>query len=32
MSEYVETKPGILGAEMMVNISNDGPVTLIMEF
>ena len=32
MNKYVVTKPGIVGAEMMVNISNDGPVTLIMEF
>ena len=32
MNKYVVTKPGIFGAEMMVNISNDGPVTLIMEF
>lgn len=32
MSKYVVTKPGIFGAEMMINISNDGPVTLIMEF
>ena len=32
MSKYVVTKPGIFGAEMMVNISNDGPVTLILEF
>lgn len=32
MNKYVLTKPGIFGAEMMVNISNDGPVTLIMEF
>ena len=32
MSKYVVTKPGIFGAEMMVNISNVGPVTLIMEF
>ena len=31
MNKYVLTKPGIFGAEMMVNISNDGPVTLIME-
>ena len=30
--KYVVTKPGIFGAEMMVNISNDGPITLIMEF
>lgn len=32
MNKYVITKPGIFGAEMMVNISNDGPITLIMEF
>lgn len=32
MNKYVVTKPGIFGAEMMVNISNYGPITLIMEF
>ena len=32
MNKYVVTKPGNFGAEMMVNISNDGPITLIMEF
>ena len=32
MNKYVVTKPGIFGAEMMVNISSDGPITLIMEF
>ena len=32
MNKYVVTKPGIFGEEMMVNISNDGPITLIMEF
>jgi D-tyrosyl-tRNA(Tyr) deacylase len=32
MNKYVVTEPGIFGAEMMVNISNDGPITLIMEF
>ena len=32
MNKYVVTKPGIFGAEMMVNTSNDGPITLIMEF
>ena len=32
MNKYVVTKLGIFGAEMMVNISNDGPITLIMEF
>ena len=32
MNKYVTTKPGVFGAEMMVNILNDGPITLIMEF
>lgn len=32
MNKYVVTKPGVFGAEMMVNILNDGPITLIMEF
>ena len=32
MNKYVVTKPGIFGAEMMVNIENDGPITIIMEF
>ena len=32
MNKYVVTKRGSFGAEMMVNISNDGPITLIMEF
>lgn len=32
MSKYVTTKPGIFGAEMMVDIQNDGPITIIMEF
>ena len=32
MNKLVPTKPGIFGAEMMLNITNDGPITLIMEF
>lgn len=32
MNKYVVTKPGIFGAEMMVSIQNDGPITIIMEF
>lgn len=32
MNKYVKTLPGVFGAEMLVNIENDGPVTLIMEF
>lgn len=32
MNKYVTTKPGIFGANMMVNIQNDGPITIIMEF
>lgn len=32
MNKYVVTKPGIFGAEMEVSITNDGPITIIMEF
>lgn len=32
MNKYVKTLSGVFGAEMLVNIENDGPVTLIMEF
>ncbi len=32
MNKYVVTKPGVFGADMLVNIANDGPITLIMEF
>lgn len=32
LSKYVETKPGIFGADMQVSIHNDGPVTIILEF
>lgn len=32
MNKYVKTLSGVFGADMLVNIENDGPVTLIMEF
>ena len=32
MNKLVVTKPGIFGAEMVVSITNDGPITIIMEF
>lgn len=31
LKEYVMTYPGIFGAEMEVNITNDGPVTIIID-
>ena len=32
MNKLVPTKTGIFGAEMIVNITKDGPITIIMEF
>lgn len=32
MNKYVKTVTGIFGAEMEVSITNDGPITIIMEF
>ena len=31
LKEYVETYPGVFGADMKVNILNDGPVTIIID-
>ncbi len=31
LNQYTVTKPGIFGADMKVNILNDGPVTIIIE-
>ncbi len=31
LKEYVMTYPGVFGAEMEVNITNDGPVTIIID-
>ena len=31
LKEYVATYPGVFGAEMEVNITNDGPVTIIID-
>lgn len=30
MNEYINTKTGVFGAEMILNITNDGPVTIIL--
>ena len=32
MNKLVPTKPGIFGAEMILNITNDGPRTILLEF
>lgn len=31
LSEYVKVEKGIFGADMKVNIQNDGPITIIIE-
>ena len=31
LNEFVETKTGIFGADMKVNLINDGPVTIIID-
>lgn len=31
LSEYVETKTGVFGADMEVSLINDGPVTIIID-
>lgn len=31
LSEFLKVETGIFGAEMIVNISNDGPVTILLE-
>lgn len=31
LNQYIITKPGIFGADMKVNILNDGPVTIMLE-
>lgn len=31
LNGYVKTYPGVFGAEMMVNIENDGPITIIID-
>ncbi|MCX4365840.1 MAG: D-aminoacyl-tRNA deacylase [Bacilli bacterium] len=31
LKEYVETYPGVFGADMKLNILNDGPVTIIID-
>ena len=31
LNKYVETLPGIFGADMQVSILNDGPITILLE-
>ena len=31
LNEFIPTKSGIFGAEMQINLTNDGPVTIILE-
>ena len=31
LNQYVVAKPGVFGADMKVNILNDGPVTILLE-
>ncbi len=31
MNEVIETKPGVFGADMLVSIENDGPITILLE-
>lgn len=31
ISGYVPTKKGVFGADMLLNIANDGPVTIVMD-
>ena len=31
LNNYIETKPGVFGADMQVTLTNDGPVTIILE-
>jgi D-tyrosyl-tRNA(Tyr) deacylase len=31
LREYVKVETGIFGAEMLVNINNDGPITILLE-
>lgn len=32
MNKLVPTKPGIFGAKMILSITNDGPITILLEF
>jgi D-tyrosyl-tRNA(Tyr) deacylase len=31
LNEHIQTFDGVFGADMLVNISNDGPVTITLE-
>lgn len=32
MNKYIETKSGVFGADMQVTLTNDGPITILLEF
>ena len=32
MNTFIKTYPGVFGADMLVNIKNDGPVTISLEY
>jgi len=31
LNEHINTLPGVFGADMQINLTNDGPVTIILE-
>lgn len=31
LNKYIPTKPGVFGADMLVSIRNDGPITILLE-
>lgn len=31
LNQYIKTKPGIFGAEMLIHIENDGPITIVID-
>lgn len=31
LSKYIKVEKGIFGADMLVNINNDGPITILLE-
>ena len=31
LNESVKTYPGVFGADMLINIHNDGPITIIID-
>lgn len=31
LNQYIKTKPGMFGAEMLIHIENDGPITIVID-